>query len=318
MSGGGVSRKRFKKIFSILDQKEVNYNYEMTSSLEDAKHLSGKANTSEYDVIVAVGGDGTINSVLNGFYDDQGCRLSRAKMGVIYTGTSPDFCKSYRIPLKLEKAIGVIMDSHVRKIKVGMIRCCNQNNIALNNNALSDNTPAHIEFFGCCANIGLGASLARMANSGIRKYLGDTLGTFMALLRVLSLYKANTFLMLINGKETAVDKLYNISIGRTSYIASGIKVRHNLSDEDEGFYCMTARNLNPGNILSVLYKAYSGKKIKNSDYLYLDYCNSIEIYGNYLNPELEFDGDPGGYLPCKIEIAKDSLDLITAPASTKV
>jgi hypothetical protein len=45
--------------------------------------------------------------------------------------------------------------------------------------------------------------------------------------------------------------------------------------------------------------------------LSLDYCRSIEFYGNHQNPEVELDGDPAGYLPCKIEIASDFLDLVS-------
>ena len=87
----------------------------MTECLHDAYLLSKNANNEGYDVIVAVGGDGTINKVLNGFYDDQGKRISRSRFAVIYTGTSPDFCKSYGIPLDIERAVNFIIRGHSKK-----------------------------------------------------------------------------------------------------------------------------------------------------------------------------------------------------------
>ena len=54
---------------------------------------------------------------------------------------------------------------------------------------------------------------------------------------------------------------------------------------------------------------YSGNAIENSDYFTLDYSKKIEIYGNKYKPEVEFDGDPAGFLPCTIEMAEDPLEV---------
>jgi len=309
-SGGGKSRKHIQKVLSLFDERGVHYQYAHTSSLDNAWQLSKKANESGFDVVVAVGGDGTINAVLNGFYDDKGQRISAAIMGVVHTGTSPDFCKSYRIPVKTEKAVQLLLTPKVRKIKIGKMSCCIRKYQDMDKMGISDCQDILVKYFGCCANIGLGASLARQANGGIRKYAGDTLGTFLCLVKILFTFKPNTFSMVKNGREIQVDKLYNISVGLTYHIASGIKVRHGLTDSDDRFYCLTTRDLNVVNIASVLRQAYSGKQIRNSPAFYLDYCRTIEFYGNNLNPEVELDGDPAGFLPCKIEMAIKPLDLI--------
>ena len=311
VSGGGKSRKHIQRILSLFDERGANYQFAHTTSLENAWQLSKKANESEFDVVVAVGGDGTINAVLNGFFDDIGKRISAAIMGVVHTGTSPDFCKSYRIPVKTEKAVQLLLSPEVRKIKIGKISCCSKNSQDLDKMGILECPEILVKYFSCCANIGLGASLARHANSGIRKYAGDTMGTFISLIKILLTYKANTFSMVKNGKKIQIDKLYNISVGRTYHIASGIKVRHELTDSDDRFYCLTARDLNPANISSVLRQAYSGKQIRNSPVFYLDYCRTIEFYGNNQNPEVELDGDPAGFLPCKIEMTIEPLDLIS-------
>ena len=71
-SRGGKSRKKLDYILETLDKSNINYNYEITKSLEDAYQLSVQANKKDYDIIVAIGGDGTINNVLNGFFDSAG------------------------------------------------------------------------------------------------------------------------------------------------------------------------------------------------------------------------------------------------------
>jgi diacylglycerol kinase (ATP) len=309
-SKGGKSKKKFNKIFEALHKAKIDYDYKITYELEDAYKFSVEANKSEYNVVVAVGGDGTINGVLNGFFDQNGQLISSAKMGVIYTGTSPDFCKSYNIPIKTDDAINTLIENYSKPIYIGKLLCSAENDKNFDTANSSMIKSPKIFFFGCCANIGLGATLARKANSGIRKYLGDTLGTFISLLITIANYKANNLKVKKDEKEVIINKLYNISIGRTKFIASGIKVSNKINFNEKGFYCLTVSNLTLFNLPTLIKKVYSGKEFSNSHYLSIDYANKIEINGNYQNPEIEIDGDPIGYLPCKIETSIDKLDLI--------
>ncbi len=315
-SKGGKSKKYFNKIFDAFNKAKIDYDYKYTTELEDAYTYSVKANKTDYNVIVAVGGDGTINSVLNGFFDNEGKLISNSKMGIIYTGTSPDFCKSYNIPIKTDEAIKTIIDNYSIQIYIGKLLCSNENNKSLNDSDASEIKSPKLIYFGCCANIGLGATLARKANSGIRKYLGDTLGTFISLIGTVIVYKANDFIVKKDEKKQTISNLYNLSVGRTKFIASGIKVHNKISYSEKGFYCLTAKEINLFNLLNSIKKVYSGKEFNNSKTLSLDYCNKIEIYGNYINPKVELDGDPIGYLPCKIETSIDRLNLIVKKVNT--
>lgn len=300
-SKGGKSARKLHKILSILDKNSITYDYKITHSLEDAYTYSVFANKKNYDVIVAIGGDGTINKVINGFYDVFGNKISNAKFAVIYTGTSPDFCKSYHIPTNLYKAIDVMLRQQSKKIKIGKITHKPSSNKHSN---LTTN------YFACCANFGLGATLAREANSGIRKYLGDNLGTFMSLIKTLLKYSPSDFTVIYDGKQKTLTKVFNLSVGITPFIASGIKVNNKLADTDNLFYILTIKNLEMKNLLSVLKIIYNGKKFVNNHFISLDYFSVVEVANNHINNEVEYDGDPQGFLPCKVEMAKDYLDLI--------
>jgi diacylglycerol kinase family enzyme len=308
-SRGGLSRKSFKTIFSLLDEAKIPYHYQITSSLQDAYEFSVSANQNSTKTIIAVGGDGTINQVINGFYDEQGQKYSDSRLGIIYTGTSPDFCKSYNIPANIYKAIAVIKKDKLRKIQLGKIQISAKNLKSVNGKDLTFSQNTITRVFGCCANIGLGAMLARQANSGIRKYLGDFTGSFLSLLNTLVKYNPGDFTIIKDGEKFTAKNIYNLSIGRTKYIASGIKVSNKLEDGDGKLYCLQVSNLGVFNTPALIKKIYSGKSFSNNNYLSLSYCQSIEIYGNYNNPDVEFDGDPRGFLPCRIEVAPDSLEV---------
>ncbi len=310
-SKSGTSRKRFKAIFDMLDIRGLEYDYEVTNTLEDAFAMSRYANEkADYHAIVAVGGDGTINRVLNGFFNEDGRRISSAKMGVVYTGTSPDFCKSYGIPLSLEKAVGTLIEDKSIRVSVGKIKLASSIMKEYDARPVNSDPIFKTRYFACCANAGLGAELARRANSGIRGVIGDRLGTFVALLKTLFSYTPVDFMVKVDGEIQRIEKVYNISIGRTYHIASGIKVKNRLSPEDNTFYKLVAKDMALADLPRVIKKVYSGKHIHNDKNLSLDYCRTFEILGNSNCPEVEFDGDPAGFLPCRIETAAECLELI--------
>jgi diacylglycerol kinase family enzyme len=310
-SRNGQSEKLISRIRRLLNDRKVDYEYGITESLQDAYLLSQKANLSGYDVVVAVGGDGTINKVLNGFYDDSGLRVSKARLGVIYTGTSPDFCKSYCAPyVNIERSIDVLLVDNTTKIQIGKITLAKKIQPELNEQTVQNDSNFIIRYFSCCANIGLGASVARYANSGIRKIAGDNLGTFSALIKAFMSYRPSELSISFNGEEELLSRLYNLSVGKTFHIASGIKVKNSLVEGDDSFYALIVRNVGWMKVPYCLKSIYSGKEIPNSDTVYIKYAKNIEVYGNSDTPEVEFDGDPQGFLPCRIEMAKDKLELI--------
>lgn len=264
-SHSGESKHTFAEIRQAMKRRRLHCRYARTRSLNHAEQLSRRAAAGGYDVIVAVGGDGTINRVINGLYNRKGERISAARLGVIYTGTSPDFCKSHGIPIHdVKRAVQVLAAGHTKSIGIGRIRFRH----------------GRSRVFACCANIGLGAQLAQAANSGIRGKVGDKAGTFLSLIRVLSGYQPSE--LTVNGRR--MSHVYNLSVGKTRYIASGLKVNHRLPAASEAFYLLCVRNRPIGHVA----RLYSGIQLP------LKYGKRIVVKGR---AEVEFDGDVFGRLP---------------------
>jgi len=310
-SKGGKSKIVIKHILRILKNRDLDFSHKLTSSLDDALQLSQTANQQGYDVIIAVGGDGTINRVLSGFYNEDGLRLSQAKMGVIHTGTSPDFCKNYGIPTNPFKALELVLKGRSHKIEVGNISYSKANDSRLNGKTVESVKKLQTSYFACCANIGIGAALAKAANNGIRSKIGDFAGTLISLLKVLFSYKPSQLSIICDGKAETLPNLTSLSLGKSRFIASGIKVNH--TSKNNQLYKLTVTKLKLKNIASCLTQIYTGNIRNNQDFIKLEYFRKMDILYDPLNPEVEFDGDPQGYLPARIETAKDLLDLISQP-----
>lgn len=286
-------------LLTELNKQKISYEYRLTNSFDDAYQFSRYANESGYEVIVAIGGDGTINKVVNGFYNERGKRISKTKLGVIHTGTSPDFCKSYGIPTNPHLALETLLEGFVKEISVARIEY------------QTHSGESRTGYYTCCASFGIGAQVALVSNSGIRKYVGDVLGTFISILFCLCRYKPSNLSLICDDKKLIKSQNFNTFIGLTTFIASGMKVAHNLKFDDKRLYVLSMMNFSLLNIIPAIKTIYSGKPFANKDYVSFEYANSVYIMYDKVNNQIEFDGDPQGYLPCRISIATEKLELIT-------
>ena len=74
-----------------------------TTAPDDARRLATEAVADGFELIVAAGGDGTVNEVLNGLADAPD-GFARARLGVLPLGTINVFARELKIPLRLERA----------------------------------------------------------------------------------------------------------------------------------------------------------------------------------------------------------------------
>jgi YegS/Rv2252/BmrU family lipid kinase len=86
-----------------------------TTAPGDARRLAAEAVNEGFDLIVAAGGDGTVNEILNGFGDVQN-GFARAKLGVLPLGTINVFARELKIPLRLERAWDVLQRGRETRI----------------------------------------------------------------------------------------------------------------------------------------------------------------------------------------------------------
>jgi YegS/Rv2252/BmrU family lipid kinase len=89
--------------------------FKATTASGDARRLAAEAVAEGFDLIVAAGGDGTINEVLNGIGDAPD-GLARARLGVLPLGTVNVFARELKIPRRLEQAWEVLLTGRELKI----------------------------------------------------------------------------------------------------------------------------------------------------------------------------------------------------------
>jgi len=291
-SRSGKGRRLWSFWESGLRSRGIPFETVITQHAGHAVQLA--ADAGDYDTVVAVGGDGTVNGVLDGIIRSG---RSDLRMGILYSGTSPDFCRFHNIPVSPLEAVEVLAAGLSRKVDVGWI-------------TYSDAGGGRItSHFGCGVNVGLGASVARISNR-LRRFTGDFAGTCAALIYSIAMARPGDIEVKIDGVSQVLEKVNNLSILKNPYIASGLRLNLDLAGNDGGLILLAVQGKSRCGLLSLMPDFYSGNAAKRGD-ITVRRCQRIEV-GSPAQAEVEFDGDPRGFLPAEIEIMPEALYLIGA------
>jgi diacylglycerol kinase (ATP) len=115
ISGIGKQKNIEDLIRSHTDAAVYDYQVKFTKGPGDGTFLAGKAVASGVDIVVAVGGDGTVNEI------GQALVGSETALGIIPTGSGNGLARHLKIPFNFDKAIDVINRCKVRKIDTATI-----------------------------------------------------------------------------------------------------------------------------------------------------------------------------------------------------
>ena len=268
-SHGGRSGRILSRLRALLPEGE----FVVLKNIEEASRLAREA--KGYEAVVACGGDGTINAVAGGVMENSETSL---KFGVIYAGTSPDFCRVHGIPTDAEQAISVLRDGVVREIPV---------------------LTANSEPFFCSMNLGMGAAVAASANR-LRPKFGDFIGTLWAVLR--EVIRGRRYDLKVNGEE--IRNVAHALVTRMPRIAGGLKIALPPIADDE-YALWFANDVSRFGCFRIVWNLYRGKP-----------CGEIRVLrgktaiSSNASVALEYDGDPHGSLPVSVDLFQNRLRLV--------
>ena len=243
------SKKGCEKQLSNIIQNEFalhDISIEFTKFPKHATEISRIASDSNVDLIIAVGGDGTVNEIVNGITG------SKTALGIIPTGTANDLATLYRIPTDIKAACKLIKQRHTKEIDIINVNGWN-----------------YITGGG----IGLPTEVARISeviksNKIYGNLLKHTLGSKVYMLAmIIALIKLNKFLNYVeiyNNEKVIRIKTLFMMINNQSFVGKNYHLCPKaLNDDGVIDICLLKYSPNIWKILCVLFKTLSGTHIKS-------------------------------------------------------
>ncbi len=288
IAGSGGAKKVVPfvlKKFKELTNSEIRIAY--TKGAEDAIFITRGAIVDGASMVVSVGGDGTINEVINGFFIDKAPINPLCELGVIDCGTGGGFASTVNLPDSIDKQIELILQSTAVSIDLGCV-----DYIGLSNK------PTSRFFVGECQT-GIGSLVVSKIGSKLKSFAGKyaffLVSTFAALT-----FKPSKLSIKYDDNQKEEHRLLGLVVGNGIVCGGGMKLTPNSKLNDGLFDILLIHNMGLVQRLMNLSKVYSGKHIL-SHHFSIKRCKKISIQSD-LPVSLEADGELLGYSPFSVEI----------------
>lgn len=222
----GQGKKLFfvSEITSFCQQKNLRYKVVMTHRPKEAIELAREA-SKKYEVIVAVGGDGTVNEVVNGIVD------TNVKLGIIPIGSGNDFAKQMGLTYNLKKDLDILIQGNIRVVDLGMV---NKKYYFING-----------------LGVGFDGEVAYRVRDFL-KYAKGFFGYLLSVFRTLATYKFYKVAFYIDNEKVKDEKILLIAICNGTTYGGGFKVAPS-AKVDDGFFTVC--------FISKMSKFYAVRKI---------------------------------------------------------
>jgi diacylglycerol kinase (ATP) len=294
-SQGGRLGKRWLEISETIG-RAFPFDEAITQAQGDATRLTAKALRDGAERIVAIGGDGTINEVVNGFFEDGKPIAPEASFALIPFGTGGDFRRTFELPTEIADAVAVIAANKRRKIDVGRLTF-----------VATDGSPA-TRMFANIASFGVSGVVDRLVNKSGKK-LGR-LSFLWAATRATWSYKNQRVQLTFDGNASdRVEATINtVAIANGKFFGGAMKVAPDAEPDDGLFDVIALGDLGFGDVLT------SSRRIYKGTHLAMDKVTSRRariVEAEPIDPaavvELDVDGEAPGRLPAKFELLPGAL-----------
>jgi len=238
----GQGRQKAGRILALLADTGLDFDVEYTDSPGQAIALARNAASAGHETVVALGGDGTSQEVLNGLMQARGAGPA-GTLGVLPVGSGNDFAYGVGIPLDAERAVEHLAAGQTRVIDVGLVHV--------------DRVPNR--YFGNGVGIGFDARVG-LESTKVKRLHGFAM-YFWALLRTLVLHYEIPILAIDDGQRVCVQPALLISICNGQRFGGGFLLAPEAQVDDGLFDICLADRMGRLKILEFLPKAMQGTHI---------------------------------------------------------
>ena len=292
-SARGKTEYRWESIKSVIKYYFTEFKYIFTEKPNQATEIAREVLSDGYDLIIGIGGDGTLNEITNGFFTGSTKEVinDEASLGIIPSGTGSDFIRFLKIPRDFRKSVELIKNSKRKKIDVGKITY--------------PGTTKDQKFFINIADFGLGADVVKRLSEVPESKRGP-LSYYSGLLSTIRSYRSKNVDIVINDEQRISGKYLIGAVANGGIFGGGMIIAPDAVVDDGFFDLVLVKDMKKLEIVKNTPLLYRGTIIKNPK-VEVYRARKIEVTAME-HTNLEFDGEPGGTVPARFEIIEKVLN----------
>ncbi len=298
-AGGRTGRlwpQRERLMRGVFPDAEVQF----THGPGDASRIARQAVERGQTAVVAVGGDGSINEVVDGLLEHGQVHPSPAVLGILPSGSGCDLARYLEIPAEFEGALALLQEGRLRTIDAGLVW------------ATMEQGEMAPRCFVNVASLGITASIAVKVNRS-RKPFGSK-PTFLWTTVMTLMQWSNPLVRLrVDDEEEREHRIKAVVVANSRYFAGGMGIAPAAQLDDGLFELVILGDLGRFEAVRRLGETYAAKPIDHPDVHYLR-CRRLEAEAaGKREVYVEMDGELWGRLPAHFEVLPGALRVVAPP-----
>lgn len=288
-SNQGRTKKRWNRIKEALKSFLKEFKYEFTEKPFQAAEISRAAIKEGSELIVGVGGDGTMHEIANGFFEDENPINPETALGIVPSGTGSDFSRSLNIPSGLKNALHVITQAPTNMIDIGRVQFRNHLNKEEERYFLN------VSDFGIGGEVVYRMNLEKMEKKAT-SYLKCLINTFMT-------YRNKSLRIKIDGTDLPDDVYMVGAISNGRIFGKGMKIAPEASLDDGLFDIVLVKGMKKLEFFRNVFKIYTGTHLSHPK-ISLIRGKKVEVLPAREEEKIliEADGEQVGSLPATFRV----------------
>ena len=300
-AAGGRAGRLWPHLEQLLRDRLGRLTVRFTDSAGHAPEIARELIEDGFDLIIAVGGDGTVSEVANGFLRDDEPIRPDAQLGILPVGTGADFQRTLGIPSDAEQAVDILATGKPLRIDVGKARFAGRKG------------GSEQRYFINLTSFGMGGDVAAGAQNLLTP-LGGKAAFLWATFKTIATYRGRQIsLDLDGGRERRSFFITNVAVGNGRFHGGGMHPCPTAVVNDGILEVTVIDYLDPFQLVRDIRIVYSDNVYRHPKTHHLR-ARRLEARAD--QPTwIEVDGEPLGRLPLEIEVLPQRLPVLISPSS---
>jgi diacylglycerol kinase (ATP) len=282
-AGHGRALQTWRRV-EVLAQAAGPYGIKITQQARHGEALAREAVAEGYDRVIVLGGDGTVNEVI------QGLVHTPVPLAVIPTGTGNDWVRTAGVPRDLERALAIAYRGRVARHDVGLV--------------------TGQRYFMNIAGVGFDAEVSRLLNDNAKllKLVPGTLPTLLSIVGTLFRFRGARMTCDIDGERVEAPRLFLMAVGLNQYYGGGMQILPQAVPDDGYFDLAWADDLPIASLPGLMGKIYKGQHL---DHPKVQIRRAKQVRIESAQPvSYHLDGDVAGTTPVEFTLIPQALSVM--------
>ncbi|MFW6051251.1 MAG: diacylglycerol/lipid kinase family protein [Myxococcota bacterium] len=297
-AGAGRAEARLPKLAEALRAAGATFDVVRTDGPGHAPRLVREALRRGAPGVAVVGGDGTFNEAVNGFFDDQGDPVApEAWIAPLPCGTGGDFRRTIGMERRTRAMAAHLAGARPRPMDVGLLRY------------LDHRGQPQTRFFANIASFGIGGLVDKLVNDS-PKWMGGTPAFLLGTLRAMARYRNQRVRISVDDRPPRETRIMNCAVANGRYFGGGMHIAPDARIDDGWFDVVGLETTGFGQQLRLTPHVYRGTLLGRPG---VTFERGRRVRAEPVEPGepvlLDVDGEAPGRLPAEFEMRAGVLRL---------